>query len=74
MPTKAIRHIRTTNGVSTYKIADDKIDGGEAAVVVTREDGGREIAHCVTCSRTERNDGAGCAHAQRIYKRLQYGA
>lgn len=69
-----IRHVRTSNGVSTYKVADDKTEAGEATVVVTREESGAEIAHCVTCSRTERHNGAGCAHAKRIYLRLQYGA
>jgi hypothetical protein len=61
-----IRHIRTANNVSTYKISGDRIS--EATVVVFLWEEAKSVgAKCLTC------DSHSCPHAERVLKRVKEG-
>lgn len=58
MTNQAIRCIGTSGRTTTYKVADDKVEGGEAAVIAVDEDlFDGPVVNCVTCSAYK------CSHA-----------
>jgi hypothetical protein len=70
MPGPSIRHVGTTNGTSTYKVIDDKVEGGEATVVVF---GDPPTIRCLTCRVISSFSALTCKHTERIFFRLRDG-
>lgn len=75
MPAPSIRHVGTTNGISTYKIADENVYDGFATVVVGptemiaphRPTKAKTLAYCSVCYSNE------CPHAKRALRRAKTG-
>lgn len=58
MTKPAIRHVGTIRETSTFKVADDKVENGEAAVIVVGTFS--PVISCLTCG------GYKCLHARAI--------
>lgn len=58
MTQPAIRHVGTIRETSTFKVADDKVEHGEAVVIVVGERA--PTINCLTCG------GYKCLHARAI--------
>lgn len=60
-----VRYVGSVRGTATYKVADPKVECGEATVIVVDDGSDEPAVHCLTCSAYK------CVHAERARTHAQ---
>jgi hypothetical protein len=56
----SVRYVGTAGRTSTYKVADTKVEGGEAAVILVGDGSVSPAVQCLTCPAYK------CEHARAV--------